>query len=190
MRVSSRRCYYRNYNNAASSSKVRGNLAVRKRRTHRWGRSVGAGALALTNSTRARKRRPHTCRGLTGHFHIWLWIGREQAARAAPRAEVDWLPTRALPAPTCPLPPTITNRMVLQNKTANKGRAANVRAADRLHARVAEPGDGDPVSVYLTPDSRGPQPRVPIIYEPKPIIKQASTVRLFHSLKEQSLRTR
>lgn len=51
--------------------------------------------------------------------------------------------------------------MVLQNKTANKGRAANVRATGPFHisTRVGEPPAASPCDCLLaTPDSRAENP--------------------------------
>lgn len=87
MRLSNRRCYYRNDKNAAASSKVQ---SIQPEEC--VGLTAGSGAVetapatALTNSTRARMPRPRTCRGLTCHFHIRvIKVNRARRARSPTR---------------------------------------------------------------------------------------------------------
>lgn len=141
-----------------------------------------AAALAHSLSTRARTPRPRTCRGLTCHFHILLYLSAGEA-----RAQTDalrWTDCQRARYLRSPVPslPTIRNRMALQNKTVNKGHATNVRAAtDRIHGEgsrgCSEPGDS---SDYTTPDSRADTKRR-LIYELRPPVAAAAdcSIRLF-----------
>lgn len=129
MRVSNRRCYYRNDKKPAASSKVRV-CFTKSWTTYRWTEA------SWRIWQRGRTHKQYTCtNAAAAHlsrndwpFPYLIVYMNGQGARAARRAEVDWQPPRALPAPTCPPPPPGTG-WYSKNKTANKGRAANVRAA-------------------------------------------------------------
>lgn len=116
------------------------------------GRGSRRAAPALTNRTRARTPRPRTCRGLRSHFHILMYLSRSSRRRARSPARLGGLTADARYLPHLSPPPT-RNRMALQNKTVNKGRATNVR--HRSHSRRVEGLlHSGTLTDYTTPDSR------------------------------------
>lgn len=68
-------------------------------------RVVEKAALALTNSTRARTPRPRTCRGLTRHFHILMYLSRSRRRRARSPARRGGLTADARYLPHLSPPP-------------------------------------------------------------------------------------
>lgn len=143
MLTRNRRCYYRNDKNAAGS-KVR-TWSNFTRTTYRVAGAAAAAARAHSQTAHVHERR--------GRAPVAEWLAisifdciYERARRAHRSAR--WVGLAAAARATCAHlspPPSTRNRMVLQNKTANEGRAANVRAA------TGRRGSGDPEQIrHLT----------------------------------------